>query len=97
MVENFLTDEECDLIISLAKEAGLTASTTIRTNRQRISKDKIMALFEKNDDNGDGILANYEVLQQSKISIMDMFIMIFKINNAAMLVASQKYASASSK
>lgn len=73
-MENFLTDEECDSIINLAKESGLSASTTVRTNRQRISKEKMMALFEKNDDNDDGILTNYEVFQKSKTEIRTSYI-----------------------
>lgn len=84
-MENFLTDEECALIISLAKESGLSASTTVRTNRKRISKEKIMALFLKNDINDDGILTNYEVFQKSSFIIIDTFIMIFRISNAPML------------
>ena len=83
-MENFLTDEECALIISLAKESGLSASTTIRTNRKRISKEKIMALFIRNDINDDGILTNYEVFQKSSF-IIDTFIMICRISNAPML------------
>ncbi|XP_028418986.1 transmembrane prolyl 4-hydroxylase-like, partial [Dendronephthya gigantea] len=60
-VENFLTNEECDLIISTAKTSGLSESTTVRANRNRLSIEKIMEFFGKVDINFDRILNTYEI------------------------------------
>lgn len=62
-MENFLTNEECDLIISAAKNSGLSESTTVRANRHRLPVEKIMELFGKVDVNSDGILDTYEVYE----------------------------------
>jgi pantothenate kinase len=60
-VENFLTDNECDVIIGLAQHHGLQASTTVRKIKNRVSREKVMDLFYKNDLDGDGTLEKYEV------------------------------------
>ena len=60
-MENFLTDDECDSIIDLAQYHGLKASTTVKTTKQRLPREKIVKLFYKNDLDGDGILEKYEV------------------------------------
>ena len=60
-MENFLTDDECDSIIDLAQNHGLKTSTTVRTTKQRLPREKIVQLFYKNDLDGDEILEQYEV------------------------------------
>jgi pantothenate kinase len=60
-VENFLTDNECDVIIGLAQHHGLQASTTVRKIKNRVSREQVMDLFYKNDLDGDGTLEKYEV------------------------------------
>ena len=61
-VENFLTDEECQLIVDLANASGLTQSTTVRTKKgTRLPRQKILELFHGKDVNSDGLLDRYEV------------------------------------
>jgi hypothetical protein len=69
-VENFLTDNECDVIIGLAQHHGLQASTTVRKIKNRVSREQVMDLFYKNDLDGDGTLEKYEVpVKQSKLKV----------------------------
>ena len=60
-VEDFLTDEECESIIMLAKYSGLKESSTVRTNKDRLSREQLIQLFSKTDLNADGVLENHEV------------------------------------
>ena len=60
-VENFLTDEECQLIIKVATEAGFEESKVVRTSEMRQSIPKLLQLFKKNDLNSDKYLNNAEV------------------------------------
>lgn len=64
-VKDFLTDKECDLIINTAKNSGLHESTTVRANRQRLSKGELTSLFMKKDINSDQVLDKYEVHRRS--------------------------------
>lgn len=69
-MKDFLTDEECDIIIHIAQYNGLESSRTVRTlEHRRVPREKIIGLFESFDMDYDGYLEKFEVFISSSCSI----------------------------
>ena len=65
-IKNFLSHDECDAIIELAKEKGMKQATTAAKDLNLPNRNSHL-VFDKWDRNLDGSLSNEEVFRSNAI------------------------------